>query len=251
MATALDKRAPAAAADVQLLAIASLAIGDDFRLDDDLEQLKELSASIARHGVLSPLLVRPATGGGWEVVAGRRRLAAARLAGLDVVPCAVRTLSEDEAADAALAENMHRRDLSPIEIAWALDRLRKQGLLQKQIAARVGRSSYYVSVVLRLLELPAEVRDKVHTGKMSYTTAYDLWKRKSTGRRQGTDARRGYSESESVIASHWRRRHDRLLAGLHALLKARPDDVPQFRMMVDRLIKLDVVPLEEPSTRSG
>jgi ParB/RepB/Spo0J family partition protein len=228
------------------LPIADLELGLDFRLDDDGESLGELAASIADVGVLQPLMVRRVADR-WEVVAGRRRLAAARIAGLDEVPCIHRELTDDQAADVALTENLHRRDLSPIEIALALARLRDQGLTQRAIAARIGRSDFYVSVLLRLLEMPQAIQQKVHAGKMSYSTAYDHWKREA---RPGGPRHRSSPSMDGETAglvTHWRRRHDRLLAGIAQILKNRPADGYEFRQQLERLFALDRKPLpEEP-----
>lgn len=234
---------------IAALPVDQLLIGDDFRLDDDPEALAELAASVAEHGILQPLLVRQ-TGGGWEVVAGRRRLAAARTAGLEAVPCVVRDLTDDEALDAALAENMHRRRLSPIEQALAFARLREKGLTQVAIARRVGRSDFTVSVFLQLLDMPEDVRKKVHAGKMTYSTAYDRWKRRKdrrTGKRQGGSRPSALKGDEATIVSHWRRRHDRLIAGLHVLRRSKAESVPEFKTMVDRLLKVDLEPLDAPA----
>lgn len=167
-----------AAPTIVMLAVDDLDIGLDFRLDEDPDDLADLAASIAELGVLQPLTVRQ-TDAGWEVVAGRRRLAAARQAGLMSVPCTLRTLTADEAADVALAENLHRRDLSAVEVALALARLRDQGLNQTQIAERVGRSQGTVSALLRLLDIPAHLRDRVHRREIGYRTALDLTRRRS------------------------------------------------------------------------
>jgi ParB/RepB/Spo0J family partition protein len=231
-------------ASVVEVAVDALVIGDDYRIDDDLDSLAELAASIAEHGILQPLLVRQ-TDAGWEVVAGRRRLAAARTAGLTTVPCVLRVLSDDEAADAALAENLHRRDLSAVEEALAYSHLRDRGLNQTQIARRAGRSQSHVSTLLRVLELPGWLRERVHRREMSYVTALDRWGRKSRAPRGGGAGTHGTSGPDFDLVNHWRRRHDRLLAGIHALHKARPREVPEYRMMIDRLIKLDGQPLPE------
>lgn len=232
--------------EVMLLPVDALVLGDDYRLDDDPEAVAELAASIAEYGLLQPLLVRPIKNG-YEVVAGRRRLAASRAAGLDRVSCIVRALSNDAALDAALVENLHRRDLSPIEVALALARMRDQGLTQKVIAARIGRSAFYVSVLLRLLEMPKRIQNKVHAGTMKYTTAYDHWKRELSGRQGSTPRTRSpHADGTTLRAvNHWRRRHDRLLAGIYAVLKARPRDIPEVRMMLDRLLKLDTQALPD------
>lgn len=98
--------------EVLELPVGSLIPGFDFRLDDNTDDLAELAASIAEHGVLQPLLVCPMNDEQYEVVAGRRRLAASRQAGRDTVPCVVRDLDRDERTDAAIAENIHRRNRS-------------------------------------------------------------------------------------------------------------------------------------------
>jgi ParB family chromosome partitioning protein len=237
---------------VSMVPIEVLTLGDDFRLDDDPEALAELTASIAEFGLLQPLLVRP-THDGHEVVAGRRRLAACRAAGLTAVPCVIRLLTTEQALDAALVENLHRRELSPIEVALALARMRdEKGLTQAAIAERIGRSGFYVSVILRLLEMPKRIQNKVHTGKMSYSTAYDNWKRpgKTTGQRQGSTSRPHVGDEASFRAvSHWRRRHDRLVAGIHAVLKARPQEESEFRRLLDQVLKLDHQPLPDEDVR--
>lgn len=175
---------------VEHLPLDQLTIGEDVRLDEDGAALDELATSISTLGVLQPLTVRPAkdgrweVAGRWEVVAGRRRLAAARIAGLDTIPCIVRALDDDQAFDAALAENLHRRDLSWIEVALAYARLRDRGLTQAQIGAVVGKSHQHVSFILQLLTIPTELQDRVHRREISYMTALDLHRRGRT-RKQG------------------------------------------------------------------
>lgn len=151
------------------LPVEVLVPGFDFRIDEIAGDLADLAASIAEHGVLQPLLVRRVNDE-WEVVAGRRRLAAARQAGLDHVPCVVRDLGDDQAVDATIAENIHRRNLSPIEEALAYAHLRDTGLTQAAIAKRVGRSQTTVCHLLKLIEFPADVRAEVHAGRLSYFT---------------------------------------------------------------------------------
>ena len=107
----------------------------------DEESLRELASSIQHHGILQPLTVRPAGDGRWELVAGERRLRAARLAGLSEVPCIVMALDEEQSGMLALVENLQRRDLDFIEEAEGLARLmRLYGLSQEQAAMRVGKS---------------------------------------------------------------------------------------------------------------
>lgn len=235
---------------VSALAIDALTIGDDFRLDDDVDDLADLEGSIRTLGVLQPIVVRPAVDG-WEVVAGRRRLAAARAAGLTEVPCVVRNLDDDGAADVALAENLHRRSLSPIEEGLAYAKLRDRGLTQQEIADRVGRSQAHVSRILRVLELPAELREKVHRREMSYVTALDRWGRRKyreeNGLPSGTRTGQGHlSGADADAVSHWRRRHDRLLGGIHAVLSAHPSGDGEWRDLLNRVLKADRQPLDTP-----
>ena len=115
--------------------------------------LRELAASIRRHGVVQPLVVRRRPDG-WELVAGERRLRAARLAGLDVVPCVEAEVDERESALLALVENLQRRDLHYFEEAAAIaDYLRRSGATQEEAAAQLGRSASAVANKLRLLRL--------------------------------------------------------------------------------------------------
>lgn len=186
MATQLQ--ADAVAPTVLMLPVEQLTFGLDFRLDDDADAVAQLAVSISELGMLQPIVVRQIADG-WEVVAGRRRLTAARVVGLDVVPCVLRSMTDDEAADVALAENLHRRNLSPVEEGLAFARLRKQGLTQTQIGERVGRSQTHVSMLLRVLDLPEELRQKVHRREMSYVTALDRAKRPESRRGGGVDTR--------------------------------------------------------------
>lgn len=113
--------------------------------------LQELAQSIAQHGIIQPLSVRR-TNGGYELVAGERRLRAARLAGLTEVPCLLLSLDEEASGMVALVENLQRRDLDYIEEAQGLARLmRTYGLSQEQAAARIGKSQSAVANKLRLL----------------------------------------------------------------------------------------------------
>ncbi len=119
----------------------------------DEGSLRELAASIRRHGVVQPLVVRRRPGG-WELVAGERRLRAARLAGLAAVPCVEAEVDERESALLALVENLQRQDLHYFEEAAAIaDYLRSSGATQEEAAAQLGRSASAVANKLRLLRL--------------------------------------------------------------------------------------------------
>ena len=124
----------------------------------DDEGLRELASSIRRHGILQPLTVRSAGGGKWELVAGERRLRAAKLAGLEKVPCIRREADDRESALLALVENLQRRDLDFIEEANGINQLiRMFGMSQEEAARRIGKSQSAVANKLRLLRLPPDV----------------------------------------------------------------------------------------------
>ena len=121
--------------------------------------LRELSESIAAYGILQPLTVRD-RGGVYELVAGERRLRAARIAGLREVPCLIAEVGEEDAALLALIENLQRRDLDYMEEAAAIARLiRRYGLSQQQAAEKLGKSQPTIANKLRLLRLSAPVID--------------------------------------------------------------------------------------------
>ena len=134
----------------------------------DDEALAELSASIAQHGVLQPLLVRPMSGGGYQIVAGERRYRASRMAGLTELPVVIRELSDKEAAQLALIENLQREDLNPMEEALGFQKLMESyGLTQEETAHIVNKSRPAVANALRLLNLPEEVTAMVADGTLS------------------------------------------------------------------------------------
>lgn len=129
--------------------------------------LSELSASIAEHGILQPIVVTPANGN-YQIVAGERRYRAARMAGLDKIPALVRTLTNQHKLELSLIENLQRRDLNPLETATAYLKLRDQfNLTLDEIGQRVGgKSVSAVSNTLRLLRLPESVRTALLEGKL-------------------------------------------------------------------------------------
>lgn len=127
----------------------------------------ELVASVRRHGVLQPVMVRP-KGAGYELVAGERRWRAAKDAGLVSIPAVVRDVADREMLEIALVENLKRADLNPIERALAYRRLSDEfQLTQDQVAEAVGSSRPAVANTLRLLELPAEVQTSIGHGRIS------------------------------------------------------------------------------------
>ena len=138
------------------------------RKNFDDEKLTELAQSIARHGVLQPLLVRPMPDGSYRLVAGERRWRAARIAGISEVPVVIKEMSDEEAAVFALVENLQRADLDPVEEAQGFRRLMEDfGLTQEQVSERVGKSRPAVSNAMRLLKLPEPVLESLSSGEIS------------------------------------------------------------------------------------
>ena len=132
------------------------------------EELAELADSIAEHGVLQPLLVRPMPMGGYQLIAGERRWRASRMAGLKEVPVIIKSLSDEEAAVISLIENLQREDLNPIEEARGFnDLIKTYGLTQEEAAQKVGKSRPVVANALRLLKLPEAVISMVSAGTLS------------------------------------------------------------------------------------
>lgn len=130
--------------------------------------LQELADSITQHGVLQPLLVRPLTTGGYQLIAGERRWRASRIAGLKEVPVIIRELSDTEAMEIAIIENLQREDLNPIEEAEGLQALiDKCNYTQEQVATSVGKSRPAIANSLRLLRLPEDVRQMTKRGEIS------------------------------------------------------------------------------------
>ncbi len=130
--------------------------------------LSELADSIAQHGVLQPLLVRPIFGGGYQLIAGERRWRASRIAGLTQVPAIIKELSDEEAAVISLIENLQREDLNPVEEALGFASLISDfSLTQEEAAKKVGKSRPAVANALRLLKLPEKVLDYIRENKLS------------------------------------------------------------------------------------
>jgi ParB family chromosome partitioning protein len=131
-------------------------------------ELEELAASIRAHGVIMPLVVRPRREGGYTLIAGERRWRAAQRAGLHEVPVVVQDVDSREAFERALVENLQRQDLDPLEEAAAYHRLTDEfGLTQDQVASQVGKDRSTVANSLRLLRLPAPVREMVEHRKLT------------------------------------------------------------------------------------
>jgi ParB family chromosome partitioning protein len=140
---------------------------DQPRRSFDARQLAELADSIARHGVLQPVVVRRAEGGGYELIVGERRWRASRAAGRETVPAVVADVEPRDRLELAIVENVQRHDLNPIELAHAYRALAGSGATQEEIGARVGLDRSSIANHLRLLELPREFQQDVETGQLS------------------------------------------------------------------------------------
>lgn len=132
------------------------------------ESLKELAASIKEKGVIQPVIVTDLGDGRYELVAGERRLRAAKLAGLLEIPIIVRDYSEEDKLENALIENIQREDLNPVEQAQSFKEImEKLGLNQEEFAKKIGKDRSSVANTLRLLKLPEYVRGKIESGEIS------------------------------------------------------------------------------------
>jgi ParB family chromosome partitioning protein len=145
------------------LSVEQIDVGEGVRRAIEKEPLEELSASIALHGVLQPLVVEPGAEGRYNLQIGMRRLAAAKMAGLGKVPAVILDgpLGAEDSLAMRLVENIHREDLDPIDEAEAYSALREMGVNVSEIAKRVGKERTYVSHSMRLLGLHPRVREAV------------------------------------------------------------------------------------------
>lgn len=132
------------------------------------EALEQLARSIQESGVVQPILVRPVANGRFQIIAGERRFRAAQKLGHSTIPAVVRNVADDRVLEFALVENIQREELTPIEEAQALRRLQEElGLTQEALAGKVGKDRATVANTIRLLRLPAEVREEVQRGTLS------------------------------------------------------------------------------------
>ncbi len=140
-------------------------------------ELEDLSNSIAEHGIVQPILVRPAPNGGqdWEIIAGERRWRAAQKAGLHQVPIVVRDVDDRQALELAIIENVQRADLNPVEEALGYQQLiDEHSYKQADLGKVIGKSRSHVANTLRLLKLPDSVRQMVSSGVLSSGHARSL-----------------------------------------------------------------------------
>ncbi len=132
------------------------------------ESLQELAESIRIHGILNPLVVRAVEGGKYELIAGERRLRAAKIAGLQTAPIRILVVDEQKSLELALIENLQREDIGPLESARAYQMLANQfQMTQEQVAQRVGKARATVTNNLRLLKLPAQILSGLESGSIS------------------------------------------------------------------------------------
>ena len=141
----------------------------------DEQQLAELAASIAATGVVQPVLLRPLPNGRFQLIAGERRWLASQKAGKNSVPAILRQVSDEQAMEMTIVENLQRADLNPIEQARAYERLSRDfKMTQEQMAQRTGKDRASVSNFLRLLRLPGETQEQVEKGVLSFGHARAL-----------------------------------------------------------------------------
>jgi ParB family chromosome partitioning protein len=146
-------------------------------MEFDAQLLQDLAESIRGNGVVQPIVVRPGTAGRYVLVLGERRCRASKLAGQETIPALVRRVSDQQAAEMTVVENLQRQDLNCLEQATAFSKLSKQfGLTQQQIGERVGLSRESVSNYMRLLKLPPAVTQYLMTGAIGFTEARELLK---------------------------------------------------------------------------
>ena len=137
------------------------------RKEFDESKLNELAQSIKENGVFTPILVRKSVGG-YQLIAGERRLRASKLAGLEEIPAIIMDFTDEQMAEISLLENIQREDLNVIEEAAAYNKLMKTyGYTQEQLANKIGKSREHVANTLRLLKLPADVQKLVEEKKLS------------------------------------------------------------------------------------
>jgi ParB family chromosome partitioning protein len=164
--------------------ISSLEVGDDDKVIEiplaeirpnpyqprktfDEESIRELAESIRQHGVIQPIIVRNAVKG-YEIIAGERRFRASQLVGNPTIPAVVRDFSDQQVMEIALIENLQREDLNAIELAQAYQSImEKFQLTQEELSLKVGKSRSHIANFLRLLSLPAEVKEHVSRGTLS------------------------------------------------------------------------------------
>jgi len=134
----------------------------------DQSQLGELAASISANGVIQPILVRPQANGRFQLIAGERRWRASELIHKETIPAILRQVSDEQAMEITIVENLQRADLNPMEQARAFDRLAREfNMTQEQMGIRTGKERASIANFLRLLRLPLSVQNHIETGELS------------------------------------------------------------------------------------
>lgn len=138
------------------------------RTDFDDQQLKELADSIAKHGIIQPIVVKPLSSGKYKIIAGERRYRASKMAGLFEVPVIIKDISDSEIMELALVENLQRENLNALEEAKGYQSLMESyGFTQAQVSETIGKSRSYVANTLRLLNLPKNVLEKLESNEIT------------------------------------------------------------------------------------
>ena len=146
-------------------------------------KLTELAASIKKHGVIQPVIVRPLKESGYELIAGERRWRACKILGYEKIPAIVKEYMDMEAATVSLIENVQREDLNPLEEALAYHYLiNDHGLTQEEVSKRVGKSRPFVANMIRLLGLPDEIKEMLVDGQLNTGHARALLAIRDTGK---------------------------------------------------------------------
>ena len=202
------------------------------------EPLQELADSIKANGVLQPIIVRPLTTGGYELVAGERRWRASQIAGLKKIPTIIKDISDDQALIIALIENIQRQNLNSVEQAQALKRLRNEHKMsQQEIATMLGISRPQVANLLRLLQLSGELLDMVRQGELSEGHARTLLAAPKSRqhyfaikvRDEGLSVR----QTEQLVKNHTRKKRPAKTTATHTALS--PDMSQLRRELADQL----------------
>lgn len=158
---------------------------DQPRLTFHEETLQELAASIAEHGVLQPVLVRPMPEGRYQLIAGERRWRASKIAGLAEIPAIVEQIDDETALEIAIIENLQREDLSPLDEAIMYERMTTEhGYSLRKLAQKLGKDKGYIENRLRLADAPPEVKELVSLRKDTLSHAYELMKVDDPKKRQ-------------------------------------------------------------------
>ncbi|MBI3806453.1 MAG: ParB/RepB/Spo0J family partition protein [Nitrospirae bacterium] len=172
--------------------------------------LAELAESIKQNGLLQPILVRRKGDGIFELIAGERRLRAAKIAGLQTIPAIVRNSSDEQAMEFALVENLQRKDLNPMEAARAYHRLLNEfGFTQDTVAQRIGKDRSSVANIVRLMNLPNEVQQLVESGHLTTGHAKVLLgltkvEAQIKFARQIAEAQLSVRQAEKIVVGHSR-----------------------------------------------